>query len=171
MYNIIGADWKEYGPVSADAVRQWIKDGRATAQTRVQVEGTREWRLLGQCPEFADALPLLSAPTASGQPPAEPDLVIQPRGDRRTNGFAIAGLILGSFCFIQCCGPVTGSLGVLLSILGLVQIHNEPQRYKGKEMAIAGLALSLLGFLITALLFWSGAAENLEKMLREALRQ
>jgi hypothetical protein len=53
MYRIVGADGKEYGPISADQLRQWIAEGRANAQTRVLLEGTAEWRMLGEVPEFA----------------------------------------------------------------------------------------------------------------------
>ncbi len=53
MYKIIGADQKEYGPVTADLIRQWIKEGRANAQTVAQAEGSTTWVPLGQIPEFA----------------------------------------------------------------------------------------------------------------------
>jgi uncharacterized membrane protein len=53
MYKIIGADLKEYGPVSAQEVRQWVTDGRANGQTLTQLEGSGEWRPLGLFPEFA----------------------------------------------------------------------------------------------------------------------
>jgi len=53
MYKIIGADQKEYGPVTADLIRQWIKEGRANAQTVAQAEGSDAWICLGNIPEFA----------------------------------------------------------------------------------------------------------------------
>src|SRR5258706_2568484 len=56
MYKMMGADGKEYGPVSVDQLRQWIAEGRANAQTRVQSEGNAEWRAVGELPEFADAV-------------------------------------------------------------------------------------------------------------------
>ena len=69
MYKIIGADGKEYGPVAGEQVRQWVRDGRANAQTRIQGEGATEWTTLGAVPEFEvwDASPRTSrrwAPTA-----------------------------------------------------------------------------------------------------------
>ena len=69
MYKIIGADGREYGPVTADQLRQWIRDGRATAQTKVQVEGATDWKTLAELPEFADALP------RSGTGPSTPPVV------------------------------------------------------------------------------------------------
>lgn len=68
MYKIIGADQKEYGPVSADLIRQWIVEGRLNRETRVCVEGEIEWKQLSELPEFAMALPPAPAPL----PPALP---------------------------------------------------------------------------------------------------
>jgi hypothetical protein len=54
MYKIIGGDGREYGPVSADQLRRWVAEGRVNAQTRVQAEGSAEWKSLGEIPELAD---------------------------------------------------------------------------------------------------------------------
>src|SRR5215831_15202594 len=67
MYKIIGADQREYGPVSAEQLRQWIAEGRAGPQSRVCLEGTTDWKSLAEFPEFADALA-----TASSQTPPLP---------------------------------------------------------------------------------------------------
>lgn len=56
MYKIIGADGHEYGPVTAEQLHQWIREGRANAQTKAQVEGSTEWKTLAELPEFASAL-------------------------------------------------------------------------------------------------------------------
>jgi hypothetical protein len=36
MYRIIGADQKEYGPVTQDQICQWIAEGRANAHSRAR---------------------------------------------------------------------------------------------------------------------------------------
>jgi hypothetical protein len=64
MYRILGADGKEYGPVSADVVRQWITQGRANALTRIRTEESTEWNSLSELPEFAADLAAKSAETA-----------------------------------------------------------------------------------------------------------
>ena len=56
MYKLIGADGKEYGPVSADELRRWIAEGRANGRTQVQPEGGTGWTALADCAEFGDAL-------------------------------------------------------------------------------------------------------------------
>jgi hypothetical protein len=72
MYRIIGGDGQEYGPVSADELRRWIAEGRATAQTRVQVEGSADWQSLGAIPEFAacamPASPAFQSPATAATP-------------------------------------------------------------------------------------------------------
>jgi uncharacterized membrane protein len=70
MYKIIGADQREYGPVSAEQIHQWIAEGRANGATSVQPEGAAEWVPLSSLPEFAEAL-TAQAPrfAATPQPP------------------------------------------------------------------------------------------------------
>ena len=52
MYSIIGGDAKTYGPVSADEVRRWIREGRADEGTKIKPEGKGDWIELGTLPEF-----------------------------------------------------------------------------------------------------------------------
>jgi hypothetical protein len=52
MFKIIGADQKEYGPISEDQIRQWIAEGRVNGQTQVCAEGTQDWKPLSAFPEF-----------------------------------------------------------------------------------------------------------------------
>jgi len=81
MYKIRGGDGKEYGPVSADTLKQWVVEGRANAQTQVQPEGSTNWVALGQLPEFADQ-PAVQAPPSfagAGVPPGTkiPNYLVQ----------------------------------------------------------------------------------------------
>ena len=69
MYKIIGADGKEYGPVTTEQLRQWITEGRANAQTHVQSEGGTEWKPLGTLPEFAG---VFAAPQPGPARPSRP---------------------------------------------------------------------------------------------------
>jgi len=68
MYTIIGGDGKEYGPVSAEDLRNWIGEGRLNAQTLAKAESDAEFRPLSTFPEFADAFapqaPMPDAPPA-----------------------------------------------------------------------------------------------------------
>lgn len=51
-YFFVGGDDREYGPVTADQLRRWIKERRANAASKVRPESSTEWRPLGSVPEF-----------------------------------------------------------------------------------------------------------------------
>lgn len=78
MYKIIGADQKEYGPISADQIRQWISEGRFNAQSLVCAEGSTEWKPLGSFPEFSSTAPAVFAtgPTPESGPSATEEEVL-----------------------------------------------------------------------------------------------
>ncbi len=66
VYKIIGNDGQQYGPVTAEQLREWIASGRANAQTLTQTEGSADWKPLSSFPEFAEAL---AAKSTGGTPP------------------------------------------------------------------------------------------------------
>ena len=68
MYRVKGADEKEYGPVGADQVRLWSREGRLNRHSLLQKDGEAEWKALEQFPEFADlvAAPAISVPPSFG---------------------------------------------------------------------------------------------------------
>ena len=71
-YFIIGGDKKEYGPITAGDVRQWIAEGRLNAQSLAKAEGEASWSALGTIPEFAGSFGAGAPPTIA--PPAIPSL-------------------------------------------------------------------------------------------------
>lgn len=155
MYRIIGTDGKQYGPVAPEQLRRWIAEGRANAQTLANMEGSAEWRPLAAFPEFS---PLWAGGTVPGLAPPPPIPPITPPF-RKTNSFAITGLILGVFSlsFCLCCyGLPFNVAGLVFSILGLMQIRSQPHLYEGQGLAIAGIILSALSILwaLGLLAFW-----------------
>jgi hypothetical protein len=146
MYRIIGADGRQYGPVSGDQLRQWIAEGRANAQTQAFAEGATEWKPLGGLPEFAGRFtPPTIRPPVSG-------LV------RKTNSYAMAGMIFGILAIFCCCKFLFGALGIIFSLVGLSQINRHPEFYEGRGLAIAGLILSILSLLLAVVLIIIAAA-------------
>ncbi len=143
MYKLIGADGKEYGPVSAEAVREWIVQGRANAETRVLPEGGTEWRTLAQVPELAQAL------YAGAAPPSPAPFAVP--AYRRTNTLAQAGLAMGvlSVTLGLCCcyGLPFNLIGVVCSSVALYQIKADPEQ-TGSGVALTGLALSIASILL-----------------------
>jgi hypothetical protein len=142
MYRIIGADGKEYGPVSAEQMRQWIVEGRVNGETRVITEGFTQWMPIRSLPEFS--LLLNPAPFPAANAGCVPV--------RKTNSLAMAGMILGILALtvgLCCYGLPFNILGLVFSIIGLVQIRSEPERHEGKGLAITGIILCVLSILLT----------------------
>jgi len=169
MYRIIGADGREYGPVSLEQLRQWLNEGRINAQTRVLADGDANWKALGQLPEFA---------LSSSGPAPIPPLGTRPPGSfvrpPQLNAFALTGLILGVFSFVIafcCCGGIPFNLlGLVLSGIGLAQIHQRPDVYTGKGAAIAGLIISGLSLLLGVAVLILSATLNWDEIMRELER-
>ena len=145
LYKIIGADGKEYGPVTTEVLRQWVVQGRANAQTRTLAEGATEWKSLGAIPEFVIFFTAQVPPT-----------ILSARPARKHNSFAVTGMICGALSLLCCFKILTGVLGIIFSLIALSQINREPERYEGRELAIAGIILSILGILISIalIIFW-----------------
>lgn len=138
MFKILGADGKEYGPVTAEILRQWIVDRRARAHTRVQVAGSIEWKALSEFPEFADTLRATPPPILP--PPVAPAAAQSSAPKVRTSGLAIASLVLGIFGL--CSGGMSALVGLVLGIAALSTIRKAPTKFKGKGLAIAGVCVS-----------------------------
>lgn len=75
MFSIVGADGKEYGPVTAAQIKQWIAENRLTPDMQARPVGATEWQRIGDLPEFATPPPpsqAAGAPPISGDPAAAP---------------------------------------------------------------------------------------------------
>ncbi len=145
MYRIVGADGRQYGPVSADQIRHWIAEGRANAKTQILAEGATEWKLLSTFPEFADCFASQAPPTIN--PVTGSHL-------RATNSFAVWGMIFGILAVVCCCPKILfGALGLIFSLIGLSQINGRPDLYEGRGYAIAGIVLSAIGLALSFVLF------------------
>jgi hypothetical protein len=167
MYKVIGADGREYGPVSLDQLRQWLAEGRVNAQTRILAEGAADWKTLSELPEFA-----LTVNRPATPQPIRP-LTSQGANGRslQTNGFAVAGLILGIISFVIsfcCCGGLPLNLmGLLFSGIALAQINRQPEVYTGKGAAVAGLIISGLSLLLGIGIMIVSVAFNWNDIVRE----
>lgn len=154
MYRIVGADQREYGPATADQVRQWIREGRVNASTITRFE-LNPWKPLSTFPEFASDLAQAPVPTGDpfGQFSTNPPLYGVSDGPRN-HPLAVSGLVASCLSLVPCCclGPVFGVLGAVLCAVALNQIAREPERYDGKSLAIAGIVMAVIGFLLAALL-------------------
>ena len=145
MYKVLGIDQKEYGPVSAEVVLRWIKEGRANASTKVQAEGATEWQCLAEVPEFVEAVARgRRPPPIPGRPALPSTLPRHPPG--KTCGLAIASLVFAILCVVTC--GLTSLVGLPLGIVALRKIRKSEGRLKGRGLAIAGICVSAVVVLI-----------------------
>lgn len=74
MYRIIGGDQQEYGPYTADQIRELIATRRAGPATLAKTDQTPHWIPLSEFPEFAEDL----ARSAAAPPPMSATLRDRP---------------------------------------------------------------------------------------------
>ena len=154
MYRIIGADGREYGPITSDQLRQWVAEGRANAQTKVLPEGATEWRTVGELPEFA-------SPGASG--PAVPPTMAPPismptkEGLDQVNGPAIGLIVVAILGFLLQLASLI--FRVFFSALAARQTEAWPAMFSGS----LGIITSVIGIFVSGLILLGGIKmKNLE---------
>jgi hypothetical protein len=167
-YTIIGGDGKEYGPVTAADLRQWIAEERLNAQSLAKAESDAEFRPLEKFPEFADAFG--KAPT-SGVPPIQP----QPAGTVDNGRAAALERIKVPALGLK----ITAVINAILSVWGLISLFfskadaqemqelnqkleqlNNPQLMQFTQKMVAlfssvplGIANTVFGLAMAALIF------------------
>jgi hypothetical protein len=140
MYKIIGADQKEYGPITADQLRQWISEGRVNTHTKVQAAGATEWKAMAELPEFASILPRPAPPLpihAGGAPIAS---------SVRNSQMAIWAMVTGIMSILCCC-QIIAPVSIVLGAVALSQMKHDPQ-LRGSGFAITGIVLGAVALLM-----------------------
>lgn len=172
MYKIVGGDQKEYGPVTADQVRQWIAQNRANGNTIVSFEGG-PWKPLSTYPEFADVLGR-GRPQA-GSPGTPTYTTAQNVFDtKRSNWLGVTSLVLGIVSIFPCCClcPLPALVGVVLGVIGLVQIHKSPESYTtSRNTPIAGIVLCIVSIIIGVTMYNSPAFEQQLRKIEQELER
>ena len=64
-YKIIGGDGREYGPVTLEELKGWVRDGRVGRQTQILRSDLGSWRAASQLQELQSDIAVL-APSATG---------------------------------------------------------------------------------------------------------
>ncbi|HWH68011.1 MAG TPA: DUF4339 domain-containing protein [Candidatus Sulfotelmatobacter sp.] len=150
MYRIIGADGKEYGPVSAEVMRQWLAEGRLNTQTRVLLEGTTEWKALGEFPELTGPGPQLGAPPAFSRLPLPSTSGV---AEAEVNGPATGLIITAILGFVlQVISLIFSLVGT--SLLGSRQMPNDA--WVHMFSGTIGVASNLVGILVSGLILFGG---------------
>jgi hypothetical protein len=163
-YIIIGADGREYGPVTDADIRQWIAEARLNGQSRAKSESDAEFRPLATFPEFANVL-------GTGAPPriAPPTPGNLGQGSEREAALqAVKGPAI--------CLKIVAILSFVLSLWGLIKIlffrsgvdeeisrllaqHPELQEAQFQQMlhmifGPIGIGSNLFAMLMSAIIFW-----------------
>ncbi len=107
--------------------------------------------------------PPMGGPPMGGPPPG----AMGPK----TNMLGIVSLVLGicAWTIAWCCGfgPIFALVGIILGAIALVQIKNQPEVYTGRGIALAGLIVNIVGFvLITIMLILAVAMGALDEIMR-----
>ncbi|MDQ6630479.1 MAG: CD225/dispanin family protein [Verrucomicrobiota bacterium] len=155
MYKIVGADKKEYGPVTVEQLRQWLSEGRVNSQTLVWSEVGNNWKPLSAYPEISlTTPPLLSSSipplSVGGSSPHVPNYLIQ-----------------AILCTLCCCLP----FGVV-AIIYAAQVNSklESGDYQGALISSnnarlwcwIAFALGLVSFFPGLLYFWRGGFSSFQ---------
>jgi hypothetical protein len=127
-YTIIGGDKQEYGPVTAEDIRQWIVEGRLDRNSLARSENDTEWRSLSAFPEFGVFF--------QTRPHSPPPLGAPSDHDRET---ALAAVKTPALCLI-----FSSILNIILTVLTLIQAIISPVDID-KQMAQATSFLQSLG--------------------------
>ena len=147
MYKIIGADGKEYGPITAEQLKQWIAEGRANRQTKILPEGGTEWRTLAEIPELAAALPISPLPTpvmATGVGSAT----------EQVRGPAVGLIVTAILGFLaQVAALVMNVLGVSL---GAMQKQVPTEAWVNMFSGTLGVVGSVLGMAVSVIILYGG---------------
>jgi uncharacterized RDD family membrane protein YckC len=152
MFTILGADGKEYGPVTAGKVIEWIQGGRANSQTKIKRMGDTEWTTIGAIAEFGGSdgrpmsvPPMVGAPTpVETVPPAEAELA-----DR---GLRFGAYLLDYLLGVVCALPGLLLLGPTFLRAVLAASRGQEPDFSQLEAGSMLMGLGLLGLFSLGLL-------------------
>ncbi len=133
-YTIVGSDGRQYGPVTAAEIRDWLRQARVDSRTPVFVAGSVDWTFVGLLPEFTAYFP--------GNPPVITAPKFVAVATSSTNQMAMWGFILSLVAWFTCCCFPVSLAALTFSIIGLTQVNASNDGQTGRGMAIAGIVIS-----------------------------
>lgn len=149
MYKIIGADGKEYGPVTLQELRDWLAQRRINGQTRVRAENNPEWRPAAEIPELASLFAPTPEPSAG---PGNPPVITPPAAPRPRKGLAVFSFVLGLCSFVLCLNAITGIPGIICGHIARRRAIRLPAQYGGAGLATVGLVLGYLSLVVSMII-------------------
>lgn len=149
MYKIIGADGREYGPVTIDQLQDWLAQRRISAKTQIQIAGGTEWKPADQIPELASFFADRPASITGGGPPPLPSRV---RPSIPQTGMAVASFVLGLCSFGLCLTALTGIPAIICGHIARRRAIRFPARYGGRGFATTGMLLGYASLIFLAII-------------------
>jgi len=131
-YYMLGGDGKEYGPVSAEQLRQWAVEGRANAQTQIRATDAVGYVAFGTVSELT-ASPVVQAPFPASAP--QPRFFTQAQSAEDTETSAQTKRL----------AAIVAAGGVWMKLLALLMF-----------LLTAGLCVMIIPIIIAWLPLWQG---------------
>ena len=145
-YTMIGADGRQYGPVSGEQMQGWVREGRVTATTQVLRSDVKSWLAAAQYTELGLAQ---VPPAATGTPAtfaaANPAAMVERLNlERRIRSGAGWFLFIGVFSLVNSIVVMTGNNWRFVIGLGITDIITAFSSTLGSAGMAVGLTLDLV---------------------------
>ncbi|MBA4150904.1 MAG: DUF4339 domain-containing protein [Verrucomicrobia bacterium] len=153
MYKIIGADQREYGPITSEQMQQWIAEGRVNAQTLVWSETSANWKPLSSYPELAGGIPGYVPGTVT---PAAAAYGFE--GDRPAALDKVSGPSIGLYVTAGL-GLFAAGAGLLINLFGVgigaAGMGGSPETERFAQMmgGTLGIVGNILGIVVSIVIF------------------
>ncbi|MBI1178547.1 DUF4339 domain-containing protein [bacterium] len=141
---MIGGDGREYGPVEASQIREWIRERRADGATKLRREDGKEFGPLSGWPEFADEF---GGSTKTDTPP-QPPLLDSAKAEQIASEIIGKGINISvGACFTRAWNLYTAHFGILTGTTALVLIilsllHSVPAAGSVIGVALGGVLVA-----------------------------
>ena len=161
LYYFKAGDGNEYGPISAEDVTAWQKQGRMNSESLVRHKGSDDWVPLGRIPElaFAEPPPAPRTPPASGSGTGKPTSVTEQYYEEAHRGGLVLGLGIGVLVLsIACCCSLPIPVGLLIALPAWVMGSKDMRKMNagtmdptGKGNTQGGLICGIIGTILSLL--------------------
>ncbi len=145
LYYFKAGDGNEYGPISAEEVTAWQKQGRMNSESLVRYEDSNDWVPLVNMPELTS--PTVSTPpvlvTQSIEPPTQ-----QPVRYEEHRGTTI--LILGILSLMMC-GFFTGIPAWIMGKGDLAKMDRGEMDPEGRSITMGGMVCGIITCVLSLL--------------------
>lgn len=143
LYYFKAGDGNEYGPISAQEVAAWQKQGRMNSESLVRYEDSNDWVPLGRMPELSSSPPPPpsnpQSPSASSSGIGIQMSVDEQNYDEDHRGGLVLGLGIGGLVLsIACCCSLPIPVGLLIALPAWVMGSIDMRKMNAGKMDPSG---------------------------------